>query len=299
MKVFVVGNIAIDQTLAIDRMPVEGESILGTRVSTDLGGKGTNQAIVLARCGVPTILIAALGADLQASQMLYLLAQEPVTARLITMTSHASDSSIVLKDATGGNVNITTVDCARAVTIADIAPLLNDSDPGDLVVLQGNLTLATTAEVITTARVRGLRVALNPSPFDPDIAALLTGLDMLFLNQHEALQITGTTGPDAVNALLAMKIRRVVITLGDRGALLGADGTVSHVPAHPCNVIDSTGAGDTFQSVSIAAALTGGRDITTVDLAKAAAAAAVTVSRAGTMAAFPNKMELRNLLNSQ
>ena len=69
MKVFVVGNIAMDQTLAVDRMPIEGESIFGSKISSDLGGKGTNQAIVLARCGIPTILIAAIGTDAQSQQM--------------------------------------------------------------------------------------------------------------------------------------------------------------------------------------------------------------------------------------
>ncbi|MGB3408119.1 MAG: PfkB family carbohydrate kinase [Jannaschia sp.] len=65
MKVFVVGNIALDQTLAVDRIPFEGESVFGRHVSSDLGGKGTNQAIVLARCGVETVLVAGLGTDLQ------------------------------------------------------------------------------------------------------------------------------------------------------------------------------------------------------------------------------------------
>lgn len=298
MKVFVVGNIAVDQTLAVDRMPVEGESILGTRISTDLGGKGTNQAIVLARCSIPTILIAGLGADLQASQMRDLLAREPVTARLVTMQGRASDTSIVLKDAAGGNVNITTVDCARAMTIDDVTPLLFDASAGDLVVLQGNLTLPTTAAIIAAARQGDLQVALNPSPFDPGFAALLPGLDLVFLNEHEARQITGQNGPAAVTTLLAMGIGRVVLTLGARGSLLGADGAVSAVAAQLCDVVDSTGAGDTLQSVAIAAALTCQRPITPQDLEKAAAAAALTVSRPGTVAAFPTQMELRALLQS-
>lgn len=298
VKVFVVGNIAVDQTLAVDRMPVEGESILGVRISTDLGGKGTNQAIVLARSGIQTVLIAGLGADLQASQMRDMLVQEPLTTRLITMNDCASDTSIVLKDAAGGNVIVTTVDCARAMTIEDVIPHLTDANAGDMVVLQGNLTLPTTAAIIAVARERELKVALNPSPLDPDIAALLPDLDLVFLNEHEAHQITGQTGADAVTSLLAMGIVRVVVTLGDRGSLLGADGSVSAVPAQRCNVVDSTGAGDTLQSVAIASALTAHRAITTEDLTKAAAAAALTVSRPGTVAAFPTQTELHKLLGS-
>lgn len=296
MTVFVVGNIAMDQTLAIDQMPREGASIFGVRVSSDLGGKGTNQAIVLARCGIPTVLVAGIGADAQGRQMRDLLEREPVIGRLLELEGCASDSTTVLKDAAGGNANITTVDCARRIEAVDVMPMIADATRGDLLVLQGNLSLTTTAGIMHEARRRGLRIVLNPSPFDAVITALLPGLDILFLNEYEAAQITGTKEGDAVERLLDLGIGAVVLTLGPRGALLGTQAGLVSVPARSCQVMDSTGAGDTFQSVAIGSALLRDGRIDAHALGIAADAAAITVSRFGTVAAFPTQEELARLL---
>ncbi|MCB5200490.1 PfkB family carbohydrate kinase [Loktanella sp. TSTF-M6] len=296
MKVFVVGNIALDQTLAVDRMPLEGESIFGSNISTDLGGKGTNQAIVLARCGITTILIAAIGADAQSRQMRDRLSREPVTARLIERSNISGDTTIVLKDAHGGNVNITTVDCARSLEIDDVRPLMEDAEPGDLVVLQGNLTVAATADIMREARARQLRLALNPSPLSPGIVPHMKGLDAIFLNEHEAEEITGLRTQAAVRYLQDLNIDVVVLTLGASGALLGSKDGVISVPAQKVSVADSTGAGDTFQSVAIGSALRRKAWIDSDALSKAAKASAITVSRFGTAAAFPSAAELEGLL---
>ncbi|MEM5477364.1 ribokinase [Pacificibacter sp. AS14] len=300
MKVFIVGNIAMDQTIGIDRFPNEGESIFGSRVSLDLGGKGANQAIVLGRSGVPTILIAAVGTDLQSQHMRDLLAKEPVVSRLIKRHDCASDTTVVLKDAAGGNANIATVDCARSVDLIDVLPLMADAVAGDLLVLQGNLQLSTTADLIAQARKQQMLVAFNPSPFDREFIPLLPSLDILFLNEHEAEQITGKADEAAVYHLLDMNIATVVLTLGARGALLGqrdaARGSdIVAVPAHKCHVVDSTGAGDTLQSVTIGSAILRGSKICAHDLDLAVRAAAITVTRPGTTAAFPTQQELETL----
>lgn len=300
MKVFIVGNIAMDQTIEIDDFPREGESILGSKVSYDLGGKGANQAIVLSRTGVRTIFIAAIGTDAQSHQMQDLLACEPVIPRLIERENYASDTTVVLKDLTGGNANIATVDCARSVEIADVLPRMSDAVANDLLVLQGNLQHSTTADLIAEARKLNMQIAFNPSPFNPNLIPLLSGLDVLFLNEHEAEQVTGKTGQAAVQDFLNMNIGAVVLTLGARGALLGQrndNGTdIALVPAQNCAVVDSTGAGDTLQSVTIGSAMRRGGKICAHDLERATRAAAIMVTRSGTKAAFPTQEELKTLI---
>src|SRR5690606_19761363 len=53
MRAYVIGNVTIDETIAVAALPEAGASILGTGQSRDLGGKGANQAVVMARCGLP------------------------------------------------------------------------------------------------------------------------------------------------------------------------------------------------------------------------------------------------------
>lgn len=295
MKVFVVGNIVADQTYSVGRLPNEGESVLGRKISVDLGGKGANQSIILARSDISTILIAAIGDDTQANQLSERLATEPVVPRLIQIPNTASDSSIIIKDGTGKNVIVTTVDCARSLTLSDVEQKMTDAASGDLLVLQGNLELAITKQIIATARKRGMKIVLNPSPFENGVELLLADLDTLFVNQHEAYQITGCEGPVAVQKLLEFGIKTVILSMGEKGALLGTASEVLSVPAQTCHVVDSTGAGDTLQSVAIASAILRRSCIDLVALKIAAKAAALTVSRHGATAAFPTQTELKSL----
>jgi ribokinase len=295
MKVFVVGNIVADQTYSVGRLPNEGESVLGRKISVDLGGKGANQSIILARSDISTILIAAIGDDTQANQLSERLATEPVVPRLIQIPNTASDSSIIIKDGTGKNVIVTTVDCARSLKFSDVEQKMTDAASGDLLVLQGNLELAITKQIIATARKRGMKIVLNPSPFENGIELLLADLDTLFVNQHEAYQITGCEGPVAVQKLLEFGIKTVILSMGEKGALLGTASEVLSVPAQTCHVVDSTGAGDTLQSVAIASAILRRSCIDLVALKIAAQAAALTVSRHGATAAFPTQTELKSL----
>jgi ribokinase len=295
MKVFVVGNIVADQTYSVGRLPNEGESVLGRKISVDLGGKGANQSIILARSDISTILIAAIGDDTQANQLSERLATEPVVPRLIQIPNTASDSSIIIKDGTGKNVIVTTVDCARSLKVLDVEQKMTDAASGDLLVLQGNLELAITKQIIATARKRGMKIVLNPSPFENGIELLLADLDTLFVNQHEAYQITGCEGPVAVQKLLEFGIKTVILSMGEKGALLGTASEVLSVPAQTCHVVDSTGAGDTLQSVAIASAILRRSCIDLVALKIAAKAAALTVSRHGATAAFPTQTKLKSL----
>ena len=298
MQAFVVGNIVMDETFFVDRIPSEGESVLGRKVSSDLGGKAANQAVILGRCGISTSLIAGVGSDPQADRIRARIAVEPVAAHLIEMEDQPSDTSIVLTDGQGGNAIVTTVDCARSLSFERIHVHMAQAVAGDVVVLQGNLSLSSTSQIIDFAHSRGMILALNPSPFEAGIEALLPKMDILFLNEHEARLITSTEGMAAVRALLDMQTRSVVLTLGERGALLGDREGIIAVPAEPCNVMDSTGAGDTLQSVAIASSLRRKVAIDATALNIAARAAALTVSRAGTANAFPTENELSDLLSS-
>lgn len=296
MRAYVIGNIVMDETFQVEALPNEGESVLGTRRSRELGGKGANQAIVLARCNVATTFIGGVGEDGQAQRIREALDHEPIDARLLSLPDCDTDLSIVMADKSGGNTIVTTVDCARAVTLADIAPLLHDANSGDHMILQGNLTPKTTTALFDEADRLGLITIFNPSPVDLAFKPLLGRANTIFLNGREAKQLTGCTGQDAVKALLAQGAKCVVLTMGPDGALLGRADSIETVPAEPAVVADATGAGDTYQSVAVASAILRGENIDTSDLKAAAKAAALTVSRFGTISAFPNVDEFQDLL---
>jgi len=298
MEVYVIGNVTMDETIAVADLPEIGASIHGSHRWVDLGGKGANQAIVLARCGVTTTLVAPIGDDARAEFIRRELVLEPVSARLITIAGRASDLSIVLTRPDGENAIITTADSAQNLSAENAVAALGRAREGDLVVLQGNLSEATTRGLLEAARGRGMRTALNPSPLQPYFAGLWHLVDIAVLNQGELAALTGAAGEDATRQLRQRGVQEVIVTLGSSGAMLASSEQTLTVPAVPCPVVDTTGAGDTFMAVALASACLRRTRLDRTAIEHAARAAALTVGRVGTRSAFPTAQELSAILGN-
>jgi len=297
IRAHVIGNVAVDETISVSTMPEAGASILGREETRDLGGKGANQAVVMARSGLPTTLVAAVGEDFRAQTIRNQLASEPVEAKLLTLAGHSSDFSIIFTTPDGENAIVTTTDSAGSLTPAESIAALDTAAFGDLIVLQGNLSEATTRGLLAEARRRGLVTAFNPSPLQRYFSDLWPLIDIAFLNRGEAQSLTGSSDTAAAERLLQSGVRHVVLTLGGDGALLASRGAaIAIIPAVATSVIDTSGAGDTFMAVALASAALRGVELDTRAIRHAAAASALTVSRRGTRSAFPTCDELQAIL---
>jgi ribokinase len=290
MRAFVIGNVALDETVIVEDLPLPGASIHGRGGAIDLGGKGANQAIVLGRAGVPCQFCAAVGDDTRADDIRARLQAEPVDADLLRVAGVASDFSIILRARSGENAIITTTDAASGLLPDMARAALDGAARGDLLVLQGNLSQETTVAALRHARGLGMLTALNPSPLRPFFTDVWPFVDMAFLNETEAAAL------GEPRAIMAAGASQVVLTLGAKGALLVSDAGSTVVPAQPCTVVDTTGAGDCFMAMALASAALRAVPLDPRALRHAAAAAAITVSRPGTGAALPSKAELAGIL---
>ncbi|WP_413741911.1 PfkB family carbohydrate kinase [Sodalis sp. RH15] len=298
MHVYVVGNMGVDQTFLIDELPEKGVSILGQRISQDLGGKGANQAIILARCGINTTLIAGSGDDSHGAWCRNKIAQESLGLFPTQPLDCATDTSIILNSADGDNANITTTTAAESLSLEDIKTALAAAQPGDVLLQQGNFSVEKTRAIFEYSRSRKLFNVFNPSPVKAQFAKLWPLIDLAVLNSVEARLLSqGRQEPmAAAQQLLNDGVGMLVITLGAEGALLLGNGQQHHVDAAPCRVVDTTGAGDTFLSVMLASSLRRGVAVDPQALRHAVAAAAITIGRSGTLSAFPSRQELVGLL---
>jgi ribokinase len=295
MRAIVLGNVTLDETLAVPALPRPGETLQAVAGTSGLGGKGANQAVLLGRAGIATRLVARIGEDETGITLRRALATEPVADRLIP-SPLLTDRSIILLAPDGENCIVSTAACARAMNAADAALALADARPGDLLLMQGNLDVTVTAAALAAARRAGMVTVLNPAPVDPGFAALWPLLDLVVVNRLEAAELTGAADPEtALGHIRAGGAGCAAITLGAAGAIMDAGSAILHVPAAPASVRDTTGAGDTFTAV-LAAALFGRRMAAADALHAAARAAAITVSRPGTLAAFPDADTLRAIL---
>jgi ribokinase len=296
MRVHVLGNVAVDETLRVKCIPVPGQSVLAHTRDRDLGGKGANQAIIAARAGINVRLIAAVGDDEAGHWITRELAAEGLDLGGLLQCRGSSDVSVIIVGETAENMIVTTHGAANHLTSTVAEQHIQQAEAGDLLVLQGNLDPDVTGHALRLGRAQGLTTVLNPSPTYPAFSHLWSLLDLAVLNESEALQLTGA--PDigsAGRSIVASGTRQVVITRGRAGAVLVNRNAVAEVPAVSVAAVDATGAGDTFIGILIAVlARLGTLDLRA--LAAATEAAAITVSRPGTRSAFPTREEIATIL---
>lgn len=286
MRVYVAGNITVDETWSIADIPLKGASVHGNKVSQDIGGKGANQAILLSRCGIETHLIAATGKDNNGITLRQQLTLEPLYFMPAEPVHPFSDTSLILNSADGDNAIITSTGAADALNIDIISAHLAAARAGDVLVQQGNFSPEKTHALFQLAKSRGLITVFNPSPVHAGFSACWPLVDIAVVNQHEARQLH----PEAVKTL--------VVTHGSAGVWLIQGDRREFCPATPVEALDTTGAGDTFLAVMLASALRRQVQIDKLALTHASQAAAITVSRRGTLSAFPSVDELAALLSA-
>ncbi len=294
-RVVVIGNIALDETLAVEAFPRPGASVAGSAISEGIGGKGTNQAIALARAmhGVAAVrLIAVTGSGARGDRLRDGLAGEPLEARLIARDL-PTDRSVILRDRTGENTIVTTQDCAHSVMPDAVVAMLEEYFAGDALVLQGNLRPETTQVALDEAGRRGIWRVFNPSPAEGCSAPMLDACDLLVLNEGEAETFGGAARLSRGKAL--------VHTLGPKGAEMWQDGARRFTVAGTAvEAIDPTGAGDCFLGALVASMLRRDtRQPDPADVSIAAWAAGLCVSRLGTQAAFPTVSEFNAAFAAQ
>jgi ribokinase len=289
--IHVVGNAAIDTIIRVDRFPEPGETIVARSGSDDLGGKGTNQAIVMARCGQDVRLVAAVGDDDAGKRVRRTLAAEGVRTEGLQTWPGATDRCVICVDRNGENTIVSVIDAAARFDPIASTDIGREVRPGDWVTLQGNLHARVTKACLALAKGYGATTALNPSPTYPVAEYDWSLVDLVVLNRNEAVELGGHSNPiEGARALLAAGAEIVVVTLGSEGAMLLSSQDAVRVPAPPVEAIDSTGAGDVFCGALVAARAAGRSWGEALNFA--GRAGAICAARAGVLASFPTREEL-------
>ncbi len=291
--VLVAGSANLDFVVRAAHIPAPGQTVLGHGFATHPGGKGANQAVACARAGgVRTQMLLALGDDAQAAPLRASLLDAGVELHLQRPAGVATGCAFICV-AEGGDNAITVAPGANACLrpehlppLAGVAALL----------LQLETPLDTVTAYALAGRDAGLMVALNAAPAQQLPAELLAALDLLIVNRDELAGITGL-GDDVEAALSLLSVPNVVVTLGDRGLRARCDGHRLDQPAFNVDVVDTTGAGDTFCGALLAERVHGSGWPNALRYASAAAALACT--RPGAQAAIPSRDQVLSFLQTQ
>lgn len=294
-RVVVVGSVNSDLVVRVAALPRPGETVAGERFAIVGGGKGANAAVAAARLGAAVALVACLGDDDFGAARLAELAREGLDLGGVRRAGdEPSGVALIAVDAAGENSIAIAPGANALLGPADVATLT--LGPGDLLLTQLEVPLATVEAALRRARAAGATALLNAAPFRPEAVALLPLTDVLIVNELEAAglldlpRITPAAALDAVAALLDRGPGAVALTLGPHGAYAGRGDERRHLPAPAVAVVDTTAAGDAFTG-ALAAALAAGRDFfAATELAVRAGSLAVT--KAGAQPSLPRRDEL-------
>ena len=213
MTIHVVGNVCVDLSFRLQRLPQPGETLNAAAAGEGVGGKGANQAAAAARTGADVVLWAPVGRDAASERVESLLATE-IPKLDLTRLDLPCDRSVILIDRAGENVIVTAAACAEAFDPLAMTGLADKWAAGDMLLMQGNLQPAVTAACLKAARDAGLFTILNPSPL-PAEPLDLTTVSLLVANRPEAEALTGEADAErAARRLQGMGAENVIVTLG-------------------------------------------------------------------------------------
>ncbi len=295
------GSINVDHVYRVPHLVRPGETLSSASLETVLGGKGANQSVALARAGAAVRHVGRIGAADEA--LLDALLDAGVDCGRVVRVPGTSGHAIIQVDDAGENAIVLHGGANRGFDAAALEAGLEGAEPGDWLLVQNECDALPIA--LDIARRRGLRVAFNPAPMDAGVAALeLDALELLIVNETEAAQLAAALGAtagargsdsgqddDAVAALAeALPQVALVATLGARGAMLVSGGERTHVVAPRVDVVDTTGAGDTFVGYLLAALVAGAAPVDA--LRRAVIAGSLATTRAGATPSIPTAAEV-------
>ena len=285
MTIFNLGSINADLFYHLPHLPGPGETLASTSFHRGLGGKGANMSVAAARAGGHVAHIGAVGAD--GRWAVERLLEYGVDTRQVAEVDTATGHAIIYVDADGENQIVLYPGANHALGQGQVTAALAGGRPGDTLMIQNETNRQSLAAGL--ARQKGMRVLYAAAPFSAEaVEAILDRIDLLVLNEVEAEQLSEAlkTGIDALD------VADVVVTLGGDGCRHydNAGGTQQHYPGIPVEVVDTTGAGDTFTGY-LAAGLDRGMPMAQA-IARAQRAGALMVTRQGTADVIPDLKDL-------
>jgi len=238
-----------------------------------VGKEGTFLLEVLNEAGVDTGCVA--------------VAKEGATGHAIIQNDSEGDNCIILFGGTNHRIGRAQVDRVLAHFAA-----------GDFIILQNEISEL--AYIIRQAHERGMTVAFNPSPMEPNVLQLpLDMIDYFLVNEVEAAALSNSKGEaDSILMCLAEKFTgaKIVMTLGEKGSIYWDGRRIYRQEAVKAAAVDTTAAGDTYTGYFISGIIRGEK--TEEILFRASVASAISVTRQGASPSIPERKEVEAMIKT-
>ena len=303
-RIAVVGSANVDLITFIDRVPEPGETIFGTHFDLGWGGKGANQAVAARLCGADVDMVARVGDDLFGAATIQNFREQGIGTEHVRIVPNASSGvAPIFVDPNGQNRIIVVKGANDRLSPADVDEALPVLQRAGCIVLQLEVPIETVYHTIRIANRLGIRCLLNPAPAQTLDIGVVSEADYFIPNEPEAETISGMRvrsvdeARACAHALIGKGLKRVIITLGEKGALLATKDGTELVPGFNVATKDTTGAGDAFIG-SFAVFLAEGFSEREA-IARANLFAAISTTRVGTQKSFTNRLHFDEAWNAR
>jgi ribokinase len=310
MKIINFGSINIDHVYSVPHFVQPGETLASHSYQTFAGGKGLNQSVALGKAlpeaeftEVKVYHAGKIGPDgewLRADNAD--LRQAGVDTSNIEVENKIPTGHAIIqvlsegeKGEKGQNCILLVRGANQSIQSSEIDNVLDQTKSGDIILLQNEINAV--SEIIEKSYEQGLRIVLNPAPFDSEILKLpLDKIDILILNETEGEGLTNHRDPQTIVDDLSKKLPNctVILTLGKQGVMCRDKTELIKIPAKEVEVVDTTAAGDTFIGYFVAE-ISQGTQLNQA-LITATQAAAICVTREGAAVSIPTRSEVTHAI---
>ena len=301
--IVVVGSINIDLVARAERVPVAGETVHSSDFQMHPGGKGANQAVAVARLGYPVRMIGHVGSDAFGEELRAQLVRSGVDASSVQTSKGPSGVAMIAVAPNGNNAIVVTPGANAFVSPRDVDDNADAIREAGVVLTQLEIPLETVEYLGTLCARLEIPLILDPAPARALPAGLLHSVSWLTPNETEigccVTEMRHSSNrretSEIIDVLLEQCRNGVVLKMGSRGSYLATkDGFRQHVNAFPVSAVDTTAAGDAFNGAFAVALMLGRSPLESAQFA--AAAGAVSVTRAGAQPSMPTMEEVNIML---
>ena len=302
-KITVIGSFVMDNVAKMKKYPEAGETVIGSTLQFFPGGKGANQCVAVARLGGDVEMVGMLGNDANGDVFRKIMVEEGIKhENVFTCNGPTAVAQIQINEE--GQNRICVIPCANhEFGFEELDKVDHIIKNTELVILQLEMRIDVTKEIIRRAHAYGVKVLLNPAPAIKLESEILGMVDYLTPNETELSILTDMpTESDeevvlAANKLIEYGTKNVIATLGSRGALIANASGNKIVSGYKVKAIDTVAAGDSFNG-AFAVALTEGKDIESA-VKFANAMGALTVQKAGAIPSLHTRAQVEEFILSQ
>lgn len=291
MRILNYGSLYAEYIYHVDHLPSPDHEAKVLSVELKPGGRGFLQSVALARAGALVYHAGIVGKG--GAFLPELLRKFNADADRVTEDSASGSHVIIEKDKSGASIRAVSPGVNLSISSQKIEDDMFFFESGDWLLLQNEINTDAMKTAMYLAKEKGMKIALNPSPFGPEIFELpLKLVDILILNLSEASKLTKLNDPVKISDALLKNYPETaaVMTLGSDGSVYRDAKNLLYQNVYPFVPADLTARGDTFTGFYMAGVLA---ELPPEEcLRRAAMAASIAVSRAGSYESIPDKKEV-------